>query len=176
MARPVPVLPDVGSTMVPPGLSLPSRSAASMSATATRSLMDPPGFSDSTLATICGARPAPRRDRRTSGVAPMASRIESLMSTVETVVVALMGHSVASVRRHRALAEDPSIEPDMADDPWARRGTMSTVPNDGLDDVDRRLLELLAADARISNARLAAQVGVAPSTALARVRAPRERG
>ena len=46
----------------------------------------------------------------------------------------------------------------------------------GLDDVDRRLLELLAADARISNARLAAAVGVAPSTALARVRALRERG
>jgi DNA-binding Lrp family transcriptional regulator len=53
---------------------------------------------------------------------------------------------------------------------------MSTVPNDGLDDVDRRLLELLAADARISNARLAAAVGVAPSTALARVRALRSRG
>ena len=36
------------------------------------------------------------------------------------------------------------------------------------------LLELLAADARISNARLAAAVGVAPSTALARVRALRD--
>ena len=53
---------------------------------------------------------------------------------------------------------------------------MAVVPNDGLDDVDRRLLELLAADARISNARLAAAVGVAPSTALARVRALRSRG
>ena len=53
---------------------------------------------------------------------------------------------------------------------------MTPVPNDGLDDVDRRLLELLAADARISNARLAAAVGVAPSTALARVRALRARG
>ena len=53
---------------------------------------------------------------------------------------------------------------------------MTAVPNDGLDDVDRHLLELLAADARISNARLAAAVGVAPSTALARVRALRSRG
>ena len=50
------------------------------------------------------------------------------------------------------------------------------MPNDGLDDVDRRLLELLADDARISNARLASAVGVAPSTALARVRALRRRG
>jgi DNA-binding Lrp family transcriptional regulator len=55
-------------------------------------------------------------------------------------------------------------------------GTMRSMPNDGLDDVDRRLLELLAADARMSNARLAAEVGVAPSTALARVRGLRERG
>jgi DNA-binding Lrp family transcriptional regulator len=53
---------------------------------------------------------------------------------------------------------------------------MVAMPNDGLDDVDRRLLELLAADARISNARLATAVGVAPSTALARVRALRARG
>ncbi len=44
IARPVPVLPEVGSTIVPPGLSLPSRSAASISATATRSLIEPPGI------------------------------------------------------------------------------------------------------------------------------------
>jgi hypothetical protein len=91
MARPVPVLPDVGSTMVPPGLSLPSRSAAPMRAIATRSLIDPPGFSASTLATICGVSPAARRDSRTSGVVPIASRIESLMSTMGPVVVALIG-------------------------------------------------------------------------------------
>ena len=53
---------------------------------------------------------------------------------------------------------------------------MVTVPNDDLDAIDRGLLELRAADARISNARLAAAVGVAPSTALARVRALRARG
>src|SRR3954464_8016321 len=143
MARPVPVLPDVGSTMVPPGLSLPSRSAASISATATRSLMDPPGLSDSTLATICGVRPAPRRDRRTSGVAPTASRIESLMSTVETVVGAPTGHSGASMGHHPAVAEAPSALVGYIADSSAGRATMSTVSNDGLDDVDRRLLELL---------------------------------
>jgi hypothetical protein len=47
----VPVLPEVGSTIVPPGRSLPSRSAASIIATATRSLIEPPGLNISTLAT-----------------------------------------------------------------------------------------------------------------------------
>jgi DNA-binding Lrp family transcriptional regulator len=45
-----------------------------------------------------------------------------------------------------------------------------------LDDIDRAILELLAADARITNQRLAERVGVAPSTALTRLRALRERG
>jgi DNA-binding Lrp family transcriptional regulator len=49
------------------------------------------------------------------------------------------------------------------------------MPNDR-DAVDRRILEALAADARISNAALAEQVGIAPSTCLARVRALREDG
>lgn len=46
----------------------------------------------------------------------------------------------------------------------------------GVDDVDRRLLQELAADARIPNNALADRVGIAPSTCLARVRALRERG
>jgi DNA-binding Lrp family transcriptional regulator len=53
------------------------------------------------------------------------------------------------------------------------------VPNDRqpiLDDVDRAMLGLLAEDARVTNQRLADHVGVAPSTALARLRALRERG
>ena len=40
-----------------------------------------------------------------------------------------------------------------------------------LDDVDRRLLELLRTDGRRPNNQLAAAVGVSPSTCLARVRA-----
>jgi DNA-binding Lrp family transcriptional regulator len=53
---------------------------------------------------------------------------------------------------------------------------MPCVPNAPLDAVDRRLVELLARDARLSNARLAELAGIAPSTCLARVRALRERG
>ncbi|GAA3393098.1 Lrp/AsnC family transcriptional regulator [Cryptosporangium minutisporangium] len=45
-----------------------------------------------------------------------------------------------------------------------------------LDDVDRHILRTLAADARIPNSTLAAQVGVAPSTCLMRVRRLQEIG
>src|ERR1700730_7939583 len=49
-------------------------------------------------------------------------------------------------------------------------------PQPGVDDVDRALLEVLAGDARITNQRLAERVGIAPSTALARLRSLRDRG
>jgi DNA-binding Lrp family transcriptional regulator len=53
---------------------------------------------------------------------------------------------------------------------------MAVVANIPLDDLDRRLVALLAEDARMPNNRLAERAGVAPSTALTRVRALRERG
>jgi DNA-binding Lrp family transcriptional regulator len=49
-------------------------------------------------------------------------------------------------------------------------------PQPTVDATDRAILELLAADARITNQRLADRVGVAPSTALGRLRSLRERG
>jgi DNA-binding Lrp family transcriptional regulator len=45
-----------------------------------------------------------------------------------------------------------------------------------LDETDRRMLEILAADARITNQELAQRVGVAPSTALTRLRSLRRSG
>jgi DNA-binding Lrp family transcriptional regulator len=45
-----------------------------------------------------------------------------------------------------------------------------------LDAVDRQILEILSEDARIANNQLAAHIGIAPSTCLARVRALRESG
>lgn len=48
--------------------------------------------------------------------------------------------------------------------------------NESLDRVDRAILEALAADARMPNARLAEHAGIAPSTCLERVRALRRRG
>ncbi len=53
---------------------------------------------------------------------------------------------------------------------------MPNLPQPAVDTVDRAILELVAADARITNQRLAEKVGVAPSTALARLRSLRERG
>lgn len=47
---------------------------------------------------------------------------------------------------------------------------------DSVDALDRQILELLAADGRVTNQRLAEQAGIAPSTALARLRSLRERG
>jgi len=48
--------------------------------------------------------------------------------------------------------------------------------NAALDKIDRAILRVLAADARIANNALAERVGIAPSTCLVRVRALRERG
>lgn len=45
-----------------------------------------------------------------------------------------------------------------------------------LDELDRRILVVLQRDGRIANNALAAEVGIAPSTCLARVRALRESG
>ena len=43
------MLPEVGSTIVAPGLSAPDASAASTIETAIRSLIEPPGFERSLL-------------------------------------------------------------------------------------------------------------------------------
>jgi len=53
---------------------------------------------------------------------------------------------------------------------------MPNHPQPSVDAVDRAILELVAADARITNQRIAERVGIAPSTALARLRSLRERG
>jgi len=49
-------------------------------------------------------------------------------------------------------------------------------PHRLVDDTDRAILELLAQDARATNQSIADAVGIAPSTALARLRALRESG
>ena len=57
-----------------------------------------------------------------------------------------------------------------------RTDELAPLPVPGLDSVDLALLRALQADGRTTNAELAAQAGVAPSTALTRLRALRERG
>jgi DNA-binding Lrp family transcriptional regulator len=58
----------------------------------------------------------------------------------------------------------------------ARTASRPNIVRPPLDDVDRRLVRELAADARIPNNALARRVGIAPSTCLGRVRSLRERG
>jgi DNA-binding Lrp family transcriptional regulator len=53
---------------------------------------------------------------------------------------------------------------------------MPNDPQPSVDSVDRAMLEKLADDARITNQRLAETVGIAPSTAIARLRSLRARG
>lgn len=56
------------------------------------------------------------------------------------------------------------------------RSTPTRSANTELDETDRRIIDLLIADARITNRDLAEAVGIAPSTALMRTRALQERG
>src|SRR5262245_19816600 len=76
MARPIPVLPDVPSMMVPPGFSSPLRSASSIILTAIRSLIELPGLNVSSLTTtVLSLTPRLMRLMRTIGVLPMVSRM-----------------------------------------------------------------------------------------------------
>ena len=55
------MLPEVGSTMVPPGFSSPDCSAASIMRSAMRSFTEPPGFMYSILASTVQAMPVASR-------------------------------------------------------------------------------------------------------------------
>src|SRR5688572_5795211 len=73
----MPVLPLVGSIRVSPGLMRPDFSASSSMRTPMRSLTEPPGFMNSHLPRSSHGRSRPMRERRTIGVPPVVSRIES---------------------------------------------------------------------------------------------------
>ncbi len=75
IASPMPVFPLVGSMMVLPGRSAPSRSACSIILSAIRSLMLPVGLNPSSFANIRTRGFGLRRLIRTTGVRPMRSRI-----------------------------------------------------------------------------------------------------
>src|SRR3954462_14344288 len=72
MAREMPVLPEVGSRIVWPGRISPFSSASSISERATRSLTEPVGLNDSSLAQMRTPGFGDRRRSSTSGVLPMA--------------------------------------------------------------------------------------------------------
>src|SRR3954447_5616816 len=74
----MPVLPDVPSIIVPPGLSAPARSASSIILSAMRSLIELPGLNVSIFAsTVPLTMPLVILLIRTIGVSPIASRMVS---------------------------------------------------------------------------------------------------
>ena len=77
-ARPMPVLPAVASIIVPPGLSSPDDSAASIMANPTRSLIDPPGLCDSSL-TNSSQTPVSNALILSIGVLPISDRSDVLI-------------------------------------------------------------------------------------------------
>ena len=74
----MPVLPEVGSTSVPPGLSWPEASSASIMLTPIRSLTLAIGLKNSSFSRISASTPRSFviRFSRTSGVLPMVSVID----------------------------------------------------------------------------------------------------
>jgi hypothetical protein len=77
MASEMPVLPEVGSRIVHPGVRLPSFSACSNIFRAARSLIEPVGFWSSSFAQSRTSGVGESRGRPTSGVPPTDSRRES---------------------------------------------------------------------------------------------------
>src|SRR5438046_1727810 len=126
MASPMPVLPLVGSTSVPPGFSAPPRSASSTMATAMRSLTLPPGFNDSTFAITVAPPGCGRRLRRTMGVCPMSSRTLAAIGGRPTAgassdVVHRTGGALALAHAFGQLAEREPVD-------HARHGLGDLVP------------------------------------------------
>src|SRR5215510_9161803 len=88
MARLMPVLPLVASTIVAPGLSVPARSAAAIIDSAGRSLTLPAGFLNSHLAQTTAPLLGPTRPSRTSGV--LATRPSASSATRRPFLVTLL--------------------------------------------------------------------------------------
>ena len=73
MASEMPVLPEVGSRIIWPGRSRPSRSAPSIMNFAMRSFTDPVGFSPSSLARMRTPGTGESCEISTTGVSPIMS-------------------------------------------------------------------------------------------------------
>ena len=77
-ASPIPVLPAVPSTTVPPGFNAPEVRAARTMDRAARSLIEPPGFMNSALPRISHPVWSDRRFSRTRGVFPIRSMTDGV--------------------------------------------------------------------------------------------------
>src|ERR1700678_819341 len=121
-ARPMPVLPLVGSTTTPPGLSFPARSASSIIASAMRSLTDPAGLACSILAQTRPRGPGDSGARiATRGVSPMRSSALSAMRSSEDIVFRKRHvHLVSEHLKAYAVTDAPPAPIDAASSDRAR--------------------------------------------------------
>jgi DNA-binding Lrp family transcriptional regulator len=89
-----------------------------------------------------------------------------------------MAHSQAVLHRAGHPAARSAVAEGQPEHRSVRVYSRAAMPNHDtdLDDIDLRIVEALAEDARLPNARLAERAGIAPSTCVARVRALRARG
>src|SRR5215204_566643 len=110
MASPTPVLPEVGSTIVPPGFRWPSRSAASISGRPIRSFTDPPGFRYSSFASSSGPPGGASFWSRTIGVLPTSS--SAVGNSLD------IGRSLGKYSK-RATARSYGFTPTISPDAWA---------------------------------------------------------
>src|SRR5438045_917025 len=123
MARPMPVLPEVPSMIVPPGLSSPCFSASSIILTAMRSLMELPGLNVSILATTSAAMtPRVMRLIRTIGVCPMTSKMDDAILVTRRLRDAQELHQTAAENRFLlGIGEERGVQDEVdADGPVKR--------------------------------------------------------
>src|SRR5581483_1502758 len=115
IARPTPVFPEVGSTIVPPGRSFPSRSAASIIPRPMRSLTEPPGLRNSSFARMRAPCVGGRRSSRTIGVPPTRSRMVGYSRAIRRE-----GYSSGSAAaREQREHDDPERRADDRGHRWA---------------------------------------------------------
>src|SRR5918996_1904453 len=130
MASPWPVFPEVGSTIVPPGLRCPPRSAASIIRSPIRSFTLPPGFSISSFARTVGRTFVATRWSRTRGVRPMASRKVSRTSTAP--IVASRGRSDQPVDGPEVAEVDDPVRRGLHGQHRSRVGEEDPAPGDAV--------------------------------------------
>src|SRR5215212_12216681 len=156
MARPIPVLPDVGSMIVPPFFNTPRRSASSIIAMPMRSLIDPPGFARSSLIhTSFPGNSEYRRLRRTCGVLPIVSRM--LLTRMGADVRVKESAATVEAGRGPVMGQAVLLSGACGEGSGAGRG-IAPGPNDGT---------------RILNGDLAERAGSAPLGVALRTRVHR---
>ena len=109
------MLPEVGSTIVPPGLSFPSRSAASIIASPIRSLFEPPGFMYSSFASSVAGTSCEIRGSRTIGVFPTRSSTVGYSRAIGREAYASYPTALAFVRVCELVAADERQDGEQSD-------------------------------------------------------------